>query len=576
MKRNWKRILAAVLASTMLLADSSVAFATESVEQMNEETQQEEAVTTETPIEEIPIEMTEQISASEESETTKLFNSLNTDEELTKASVDMIGVGDAFTANYDEDSSAFVADYYFMPKKTGYYGFKGISGRYAFEGHFENEEWIEENEIESYYKLAEDRSTIEKYYELEEGKCYNIHVAAYLDEGESIDYILTEDEAGDTAQTISLDGGTVTLNQGEKKLYKFQTSNPTAIAVKVNGCADIDILDYDKYCGGNWSDEIGGVYTLNGTGTIWLTIEAYECAQETSELVFSIPKEEEITLNETKYVERGEIVALTLYPEENETYYFKFPSSYMMITSWALDSNEDVIWDYEEEEIRNDEDYVIEWLKVLTTDEFEKYQVIILAQGSGDIYLTDEAGYKSEIGNVGSTDNEENADLNQDNENETREYLIDTTHGGSVENVVVDASDSKAKLTFDVEEEFYDYEPIILWTEDEELAKDFFWGTKSVTSDEIGETNFQYGYLDPFNFIWDPSDYYQCKGTGTMREFLYPETTYYYRLAYQSEYDEEAGCYTYYFKTEPQQFTTASLKVMQEVKAQAEGSNVTG
>ena len=243
-KRNWKRILAAILASTMLLADSSVAFATESVEQMNGETQQED-VTTENSIDDIPIELTEQISASEESETTKLFNSLNTDEELTKASVNMIGVGDAFIANYDEDSSPFTADYYFMPEKTGYYGFEGISGRYAFKGHFENEEWIVENEIESYYKLAEDGSTIEKYYELDEGECYNIHVAAYLDEGESINYFLTEDEAGDTAQTISLDGGKVNLSQGEKKLYKLQTSNPTSIAVKVNGCATIDILDYD-------------------------------------------------------------------------------------------------------------------------------------------------------------------------------------------------------------------------------------------------------------------------------------------------------------------------------------------
>lgn len=321
--------------------------------------------------------------------------------------VKLISVGDEFSTGTVEDIyTPYTADYYFMAEETGYYGFKGISGRYAFEGYFDEDGWTDELEIESYYKLSEDKSKIEKYYKLEANKLYNIYVAEYLDEGESLNYVLAKDENGDTAEVVSLNDGTVTLNQGEKKLYKLQVSEPTYISIKVDGSAEVEILDYNKRGGGSWSNELGGVYTITGTGTIWMVIEAYECDQEVSELVFSIPQEEEMTLGEVQYVDCGETVALSMFVEKGETYYIKLPESFMMITSWALNSYGEAIWNYEEEEFTdtdgNGNDS--EWIKFTATEDMEKYQLIILAEGSGEFYLTNQEGYNEESSEKSESD----------------------------------------------------------------------------------------------------------------------------------------------------------------------------
>lgn len=144
-------------------------------------------------------------------------------------------------------------------------------------------------------------------------------------------------------------------------------------------------------------------------------------------------------------------------------------------------------------------------------------------------------------------------------EAEEDEYLVDTSLGYALSNVMMNPGSYVGEVSFDSAEWIPAYNVFVLYTTDSALADDFFPGVTKISASDYQNAGYQQGDLCNVSDDWmydNSSSWYRYLGefSGEGSRGLAPNTTYYYRLIYQ-QYNGSAG-YEYYFLSLPESFTT--------------------
>ncbi len=143
---------------------------------------------------------------------------------------------------------------------------------------------------------------------------------------------------------------------------------------------------------------------------------------------------------------------------------------------------------------------------------------------------------------------------------ETKNYLTSDIY--HTYDVSVTPGSYSAKLSFKIEEprNISSYNLQLIWTKDSTLGESFFPDVTQVDGDSTQDYVISsISNLDS-DYIWDSNTGKNCalfsgEFYGAYEDGLEPNTTYYYRLAYQ-EYDSTNYKYVYHLLTVPQEFTT--------------------
>lgn len=281
MRKNWKRILAAVLVACMIFCDSSLVYATETqpiVETPESETEveateigdetilpeaTEEEIITEEPTEETEQEelLPEEEPVEEEKEVVEIMPVTEVDsvEKMNTSAIDETEINNTLTVNQvvsvsgGENGVSHTKGYTFIPETSGYYYLESdVLRDYSYAVYDESMGYYDYSPNLPVRCVRKDnaatiKDVVTSHY-FEEGKSYLVYITGTVSANSFATFTWKECTAPDNSTEVCLGGELIPVPGGEVSIYKLCAEETTVANVLVNGWDLLEVYG-DNYKG---------------------------------------------------------------------------------------------------------------------------------------------------------------------------------------------------------------------------------------------------------------------------------------------------------------------------------------